>query len=149
LRTRSGNRMISKRGALRGVGRALRDGCLVGLLMDQGTTGRDRVFVDFFGHLAGSSVALALLAGRFRVPVHAVYAIRDPSGTGQTVHICEEIPVVRTGRKRQDIVQNTQTFQKVLEEIIRKHPEQWFWVHRRWKGSPTVSYEKKKKKKKA
>jgi KDO2-lipid IV(A) lauroyltransferase len=113
--------------------------------MDQGATGRDGVFVDFFGHLAGSSAALGLLAGRFEVPVHAVYAVRDRSGTGQTVHIGEKIPVVRTGRKRDDILKNTQRFQKVLEEIIREHPEQWFWMHRRWKKSPTVSYEKRRK----
>jgi KDO2-lipid IV(A) lauroyltransferase len=145
LRTRSGNRIILKKGALREVSRALRDRRFVGLLMDQGATGRDGVFVDFFGHLAGSSAALGLLASRFRVPVHPVYAIRDPSGPGQTVCIGEEIPVVRTGRKRDDMVENTQRFQKVLEEIIRKNPEQWFWMHRRWKGSPTVSYEDRKK----
>jgi KDO2-lipid IV(A) lauroyltransferase len=145
LRTRSGNRIILKKGALGGVSRALRDRYFVGLLMDQGATGRDGVFVDFFGHLAGSSAALGLLASRFRVPVHPVYAIRDPSGTGQTVCIGEEIPVARTGRKRDDIMENTQRFQKVLEEIIRKNPEQWFWMHRRWKKSPTVSYEKRKK----
>jgi KDO2-lipid IV(A) lauroyltransferase len=145
LRTRSGNQIIVKKGALRGVSRALRDRRFVGLLMDQGATGRDGVFVDFFGHLAGSSAALGLLASRFHVPVHAVYAIRDRSGAGQTVCIGEEIPIVRTGRKRQDILENTQRFQKVLEEVIRKNPEQWFWMHRRWKGSPTVSYEKRKK----
>ncbi len=145
LRTRSGNRMILKRGALRGVTRSLREGRFVGLLMDQGVTGREGVFVDFFGHPAGSSVALAFLAGRFQVPVHPVYTFRDPTGTGHTVHIGEAVPVVRTGRKKSDIVENTQRFQKVLEEIIRQHPEQWFWMHRRWKKSPTVSYEKRKK----
>jgi KDO2-lipid IV(A) lauroyltransferase len=113
--------------------------------MDQGTAGRDGVFVDFFGHLAGSSAALSLLAGRFQVPVVAVYAVRDRLGTGQTVYISEEIPVVRTRWKRDDILENTQRFQKALEEIIRKHPDQWFWMHRRWKKSPTVSYEKRKK----
>jgi Kdo2-lipid IVA lauroyltransferase/acyltransferase len=145
LRTRSGNRIILKRGALRGVHRALREGNLVGLLMDQGATGRDGVFVDFFGHLAGSSAALALLASRFRVPVHPVYIIRDPTGIGNTVHIGPEIPVLRTGRKRSDLRENTQRFQKTLEGIIREHPEQWFWMHRRWKGSPTVSYGRGKK----
>jgi len=102
LRTRSGNRIITKQGALRGIARALKDKRFVGLLMDQGATGRDGVFVDFFGHLAGSSAALGLLAGRFQVPVHAVYAVRDRSGTGQTVYIgqcCEglkQIPAAAT-----------------------------------------------------
>jgi KDO2-lipid IV(A) lauroyltransferase len=145
LRTRSGNQIITKQGALRGIARALKEKRFVGLLMDQGATGREGVFVDFFGHLAGSSAALGLLAGRFHVPVHAVYAVRDRSGPGQTVCVGEEIPVVRTGRKRDDILENTQRFQKALEEVIREHPEQWFWMHRRWKKSPTVSYEKRKK----
>jgi len=145
LRSRSGNRIIPKRGALRGVTRSLREGRFVGLLMDQGATGRDGVFVDFFGRPAGSSVALAFLAARFRLPVHPVYILRDPSGIGHTVHIGPEVPVVRTGRKKSDILENTQRFQKVLEGIIREHPEQWFWMHRRWKRSPTVSYEKRRK----
>lgn len=145
VRSRSGNRIIYKKGALRGVRQSLREGRFVGLLMDQGATGGDGVFVEFFGHAAGSSVALAFLAGRFQVPVHPVYILREPSGTGHTVHIGAEIPVVRTGRKKSDIVLNTQRFQKALEEIIRQHPEQWFWMHRRWKGSPTVAYEKRKR----
>ncbi len=145
LRCRSGNRMITKKGALRGVSRALREGHFVGLLMDQGATGRDGVFVDFFGHRAGSNVALAFLADRFDVPVHPVHIYRDASGTGHTVHIGTAVPVAKTGRKRLDILENTQRFQKALEEIIRRHPEQWFWMHRRWKGSPTVCYEKRKK----
>lgn len=145
MRGRSGNRIIYKRGALRAVRRSLQEGRFVGLLMDQGTTGEDGVFVDFFGHPAGSQVALAFLAGRFRVPVYPVYILRDPEGTGHTVHIGPEIPVVRTGRKKSDIVENTLRFQKALEEIIRRNPEQWFWMHRRWKGSPTVSYERKRR----
>ena len=144
LRRRSGNRVIPKKGALRGIRGALREGLFVGLLMDQGTTGRDAVFVDFFGHLAGSNVALAFLAGRFGVPIYPVHVIRDASGTGHNVHIGPEVPLVRTGRKKNDILENTQRIQKALEEIIRQHPEQWFWMHRRWKGSPTVSYAKRK-----
>jgi KDO2-lipid IV(A) lauroyltransferase len=146
LRSRSGNRIIPKRGALRGVYRSLREGYFVGMLMDQGTTGRDGVFVDFFGHPAGSSAALALLACRYGAPVHPVYIVREPSETSHTVHIGPEVPVVLTGPKRHDIRENTRRFQEALEEIVRKHPEQWFWMHRRWKGSPGVSYYKKTRK---
>ncbi len=145
LRCRSGNRLISKKGALRGISRALREGRFVGLLMDQGATGRDGVFVDFFGHQAGSNVALGFLANRFDVPVHPVHIVRDETGVGHTVHIGDAVPIARTGRKKLDILENTQRFQKALEEIIRQHPEQWFWMHRRWKGSSTVSYEKREK----
>jgi len=124
LRTRSGNRIIPKKRALVGVSRSLREGYFIGMLMDQAAMGRDGVLVDFFGHPARSSVSLALLAYRLRVPVHPVYIIRDPSGTGHTVHIGVEVPIVRTGRKRLDILENTQRFQKVLEVIVRNNPEQ-------------------------
>lgn len=140
LRTRSGNRVIDKRGALRGVIRALRDGCHVGLLMDQRVAGPGGLFVDFFHHLAGSSMAAALLAVRYGVPVVPVYAIRDPSGMTHRICVGPEVPMQRTGRKGRDLMVNTQRIQKVLEEIIRQHPDQWFWMHRRWRNSPTVSY---------
>ncbi len=140
LRTRTGNRMIEKKGALRGVRRALSEGYLVGLLMDQRVTGREGVFVDFFGHPAGSSAALALLAGRFQVPVHPVYTVRGPTDLEHTIYIGPEIRMAQTGRRRVDIVENTQRIQKALEEIVRRHPDQWFWMHRRWRKSPTAGY---------
>ncbi|MEW6443366.1 MAG: lysophospholipid acyltransferase family protein [bacterium] len=151
IRHRSGNRIIPKRGALRQILRSLRQGYGVGLLMDQRVTGNEGVFVDFFGHQAGSSAALALLACRSGAPVLPVYMLRDPSGVGHQLHIEPEVPVVRTGRNDLDILENTQRLQKVLERVVREHPDQWFWMHRRWKGSPTVSYSgaasRKKKKK--
>ncbi len=140
LRGRSGNRLINKRGALRQVVRSLRQGYGVGMLMDQGSTGRDSVFVDFFSHPAGSSVALAYIAMRTGSPVMPVYSLRDSTDTTYT--ICAEplVPMQNTGRKLHDLYVNTQRCQKVLEGIIRKNPEQWFWMHRRWKGSPSVHY---------
>jgi len=147
IRSRSGNRVIRKRGALRQVLRSLRQGYGVGLLMDQRVTGREGVFVDFFRHQAGSSAALALLACRSGAPVLPVYILREPSGIEHRMCIEPEIPVIRTGQLDQDIRQNTQRFQEVLEGIVRKHPDQWFWMHRRWKGSPTVQYSSQRKKK--
>jgi KDO2-lipid IV(A) lauroyltransferase len=148
LRSRSGNRIISKRGALRAVYGALRDGCGVGMLMDQKVTGRAGVFVEFFNHLAGSSGAMAALACRYGAPVVPAYTVRNPSGIGHTIVVEPEVPVVRSGRKDVDIRINTQRFQKILERIVCKHPDQWFWMHRRWNRSPTVTYASKKKRKK-
>lgn len=140
VRGRSGNRMINKRGALRQVVRYLREGYAVGLLMDQSDTGKTGVFVDLFSHPAGSSVAIAYLAVRSGAPVMPIYIVRDPSDRTYTVYSEPAIPMRVTGKRDADILENTQRCQKVLEAIMRRNPEQYFWMHRRWKGSPTVSY---------
>jgi KDO2-lipid IV(A) lauroyltransferase len=138
LRMRAGNRIISKRGALRGIYTALRRGETVGLLMDQAVTGHDGVFVDFFGHSAGSSIAMAVFACRYGVPVLPVYIVREEGDISHRVVIESPVSVTLSGNKQQDILENTQRFQHVLEDIIRRHPEQWFWMHRRWKKSPSL-----------
>jgi len=143
IRSRSGNRVIPKRGALLQVLRLLRKGWAVGFLMDQRVTGREGVFVDFFSRPAGSSAALALLACRYGAPVLPVYVVREPSGVRHRLCIEPRIPVVRTGDLKRDVVENTQRFQKVLERIVREHPDQWFWLHRRWRGSPGVAYDER------
>ncbi len=144
IRVRSGNRIIQKRGALRKVLRSLREGYAVGMLMDQRVLGTDGLWVDFFFHPAGTSAAIAYLAVRTGAPVVPIYAVRDPSGTTYTVITEPEVPVSRTGRTEFDVLETTRRCQKKLEEIIRRHPDQWFWMHRRWKGSPGVLYQKKK-----
>ena len=143
VRGRSGNRMINKRGALRQVVRHLREGCAVGLLMDQNTMGPDSLFVDFFSTPTGSSAAISYLAVRSGARILPVYSVRDAAGTGHTICAEAPVPLQRTGRKNEDVLENTRRCQQVLEGIIRKHPDQWFWMHRRWKGSPAVKYEGK------
>jgi Kdo2-lipid IVA lauroyltransferase/acyltransferase len=142
IRTRSGNRLIRKRGALRPVLRSLREGYAVGMLMDQKVLGSQGVWVDFFFHPAGTSAAIAYLAVRTGAPVVPIYAVRDPSGGTHTVYTEPEVPVSRTGRVDLDVLETTRRCQKRLESIIRKHPDQWFWMHRRWRGSPRVRYER-------
>ncbi len=142
VRARSGNRIISKHGALRPVLRSLREGYAVGMLMDQSTVFTDAVFVEFFSHQAGSYAAMAHIALRTGVPVVPIYTLRDPSGVTHTVHTEPAVPPCVTGRKEHDVYTTTQQYQQVLERVIRRNPEQWFWMHRRWKGSPTVSYER-------
>jgi len=142
IRTRSGNRIIRKRGALRPILRALREGHAVGMLMDQRVLGSDGVWVDFFSHPAGSSAAIAYLAVRTGTPILPVYAVRNPSGDTHTVHTEPEVPVSRTGRTDVDVLETTRRCQQKLEEIIRRHPDQWFWMHRRWGGGPRVRYDR-------
>ncbi len=138
LRIRAGNRVIAKRGASKGVYAALKRGEVVGLLMDQAVTGRDGVFVDFFGTLAGTSKGMAVLACRLDVPVLPAYTIRQDDGVSHRVVIEPPVPITVTGNWEHDIRENTQRFQKVLEHIVRRDPSQWFWMHRRWKRSPSL-----------
>ncbi len=140
LRTRGGNRVILKHGALLSVYRALRQKYDVGLLMDQRVSvkGSGGINVDFFNHKTGSSIALALLASRSGSSVVPIYMHREPDGIRHILCIEAEVPILPDGKKKENIVENTQRIQTALENIIRKHPEQWFWMHRRWKKSPTA-----------
>ncbi len=140
LRTRSGNKVIAKHGALLGVYRSLRQQYDVGLLMDQRVSIKNpgAIYVDFFNHKTGSSIALALLAARSGSPVVPIYMLREADGIRHTMCIEPEIPIFTGGSKEKNIKENTQRVQRALENIIREHPEQWFWMHRRWKRSPTA-----------
>jgi KDO2-lipid IV(A) lauroyltransferase len=133
-RERSGLRAISKRDAVQGVRAALARGECIGILLDQ-DAGRDGVFVPFLGHLASTSRALAILAIKTRAPVVPAFIHRLPDGGHQLV-LDPEIPLAITGDLDHDIQVNTARFTEAIERHVRAHPEQWFWVHRRWKSRP-------------
>jgi KDO2-lipid IV(A) lauroyltransferase len=116
------------------VVRAIRTkGTVLGLLSDQ-NGGWDGIFVDFFGHQASSVKGPAYLAIRYGVPVVPMFALWD--GDYYRMEILPEVEVVRTGDEEADVHENTQRFQKVLEGMVRKYPDQWLWAHRRWKTRP-------------
>jgi len=127
----SGNRAIPKKDAARGILRALAAGEAVGVLIDQNTTADQGVFIDFFGvkACAGSAfVKLAHHSGAAVVPGYALWSDKE----GRYVLYFEPV-VAMTG----DIQQDTQNVHARLEAAIRKHPEQWLWIHRRWKTRPS------------
>jgi KDO2-lipid IV(A) lauroyltransferase len=133
-RERSGLRVIGKREAVRGVRAALARGECVGILLDQ-DAGRAGVFVPFLGHPASTSRSLAVLALKTRAPVVPAFLHRLPDG-GHELILEPAIPLVTSGDLEADIAANTARFTAVLERHIRLRPEQWFWVHRRWKTRP-------------
>jgi KDO2-lipid IV(A) lauroyltransferase len=92
------------------------------------------VFADFFGRRACTNSGMALLALKTGAAVVPVFLARQ--GSGFVAEFGEELLLVRTGDKRKDIETNTQKYNHVLESIIRRYPEQWFWVHQRWKTKP-------------
>lgn len=134
LRSRYGATMIPKAHSMRRVLKSLRRRELVGVLLDQNVDWYDGVFVDFFGHPACTNKGLALLAMKTGAPVVPGFLMRE----GRTFRAVfrPEIPLIRTGDRTKDIETNTQRYNDALEALIREYPDQWFWVHRRWKGKP-------------
>lgn len=135
IRTAGGNRVIPKRHAFRHLVETLRRGGTVAMLLDQNVAREQGVFVDFFGTLACTTTAATLAARRTGAALVPVVCPRRAPGCF-TVRIGKEIPVAATGDRRRDILATTAEATAVLEAFIREHPEQWFWVHRRWKTRP-------------
>jgi len=126
----SGNRLILKRDAARLVIKALKNNEAVGVLIDQNTTAAEGVFIDFFGRraCAGSAfVKLALHSGATVVPGFALWNALERRYVLRFYK-----PVELTG----DIAQDTQQIHTLIESVIREYPEQWMWIHRRWKTRP-------------
>lgn len=135
-RTLAGNRIIEKRDFLRGVLEALKKNEAVGILIDQNSSPQEGVFVDFFRVPACTATGLAKIALRTHAAVVPAFAFWDAQQGRYRLRFDPPLELVRTGDPEQDIVANTQLFMRVLEDHIRRHPDQWLWIHRRWKTRP-------------
>jgi Kdo2-lipid IVA lauroyltransferase/acyltransferase len=131
FRRRSGVELIAKRRALRDIVEALRRGRVVGILLDQNASRAEGVFVPFFGIPASTSKALAVISLRTGAPVIPVFIRRLADGRHR-VEVEPPIPVPTSG----DVAGYTTTFTRTIEAAIRRAPEQWFWMHDRWKTRP-------------
>jgi Kdo2-lipid IVA lauroyltransferase/acyltransferase len=138
VRTMYGNTMINKQKGMRGVLRTLSEGKAVGMLLDQNVTRSEGVFVDFFGRPACTNKGLALIAMKTGVPVVPAFIRRTGLDTHE-IEVGDEVPVVDTGDKEADIVANTQAYTAVIEDFVRRYPDQWFWMHNRWKTRPVAN----------
>jgi KDO2-lipid IV(A) lauroyltransferase len=133
IRQRTGNTVIYRKGAIRRVMRFLQDGHGVAVLIDQHIQPRDAIYVDFFQHPAATTAAVAALALRTGAPVVPVFAL--PLGGGRYRMIYEP-PVEPPDADTDDAVrQYTQRCTDVLEMYVRRHPELWLWMHRRWRDT--------------
>jgi len=132
LRRRSGMKIVMKRGALRTMVRALKDGAALAFIMDQ-NAGRHGVLVDFFDRQVSAHPSAAGMALKFGVPVVAAYSYRVGAGFNYRIHIEPIVEMVRTGDADRDLQENTQRIISILEGFVRAHPEQWLWSHRRWR----------------
>jgi Kdo2-lipid IVA lauroyltransferase/acyltransferase len=135
-RTMYGNKTVGKDDFVRGLLAAMKAGEVVGILMDTNMTPPQGVFVDFFGIPACTASGLARIALRTDAAVVPGFTIWDESLGKYRLRFDPAVDLVRTGDLEADIVANTQKFTSVIEEYVRKYPEQWLWVHRRWKTRP-------------
>jgi KDO2-lipid IV(A) lauroyltransferase len=135
-RTMHGNSMVDKDDFVRGLLSAMKAGETVGILMDTNMTPPQGVFVDFFGIPACTASGLARIALRTDAAVVPGFTIWDPALRKYRLRFDPAINLVRTGDDDADAVANTALFTKVIEEYVRRYPDQWLWVHRRWKTRP-------------
>lgn len=135
VRTKSGNELIPKGGSGKQIIELLKQNQIIGILSDQNVDLLEGVFVDFFGRPACTGKGLAVMAMRTGAPVIALFPARQKSGRYKAI-VKPAVKAVNTGDYDADILANTQRFTKVIEDIVREYPEQWFWFHQRWKTKP-------------
>ena len=135
-RSLSGNKPIFKNESARAMLRTLKAAGTIGILADQNTMRDEGIFVDFFGVPACTTTGIARVALHTAAAVVPGYAVWDESLQKYRLRFEPPLNLVRTGDLERDVLENTQRFAKVIEEIIRKYPDQWVWVHARWKTRP-------------
>jgi KDO2-lipid IV(A) lauroyltransferase len=135
-RSLGGNQPIFKNESARSMLKVLKDAGTVGILADQNTMPQEGVFVDFFGTPACTTTGLARVALHTGAAVVPGYAYWDDGIKKYRLRFEPPVELTRTGDTERDIFENTQKFTSVIEAIIRKHPDQWVWVHGRWNTRP-------------
>ncbi len=129
-RALSGNSILSKRDLARPILRALQANQAVGILIDQNAAASEGIFVEFFGIPACASAAFVKLAARSGAAVIPGFALWSPEERRHVLRFYPPVPIT------DDAARDTQAVQSQLESVIRAHPDQWLWVHRRWKTRP-------------
>ncbi len=132
----SGNAPIDKNQSARAVLKILYDGGTVGILADQNTSLEEGIFVDFFGIPACTTTGLARLALHTDAAVVPSYIYWDAEMRKYRLRFEPAIELVRTGDDAANVRENTARFTRVIENYARRHPDQWLWVHKRWKTRP-------------
>ncbi|MBF0120885.1 MAG: lysophospholipid acyltransferase family protein [Desulfobacterales bacterium] len=132
IRTRTGNIVVDKNKSADKVASLLRENKIIGILMDQHAAPYEGVYVPFFGKIDCSNKGVALFAMRYGAIILPAFNIRQEDGRYKVI-FDQPIEVARTGDLSKDLVENTANFNKIIEKYIRMAPDNWFWVHRRWK----------------
>ncbi len=136
IRCLHGNRVLHKDDFARGLLTAMRSGDTVGILMDTNMTPPQGVFVDFFGRRACTAAGLARVALKTGAAVLPGFMLWEPRERRYVLHFGPELHFEKTGDHEADILAATQQCNDSLESWIRRYPDQWLWIHRRWKTRP-------------
>jgi Kdo2-lipid IVA lauroyltransferase/acyltransferase len=132
----SGNRPIDKNKSARAILKVLGEGGTVGILSDHNTSLDEGVFVDFFGVPACTTSGLARIALRTDAAVVPGFLSWDESRRKYRLWFQPAVELARTADEEADVRENTQRFTRVIEDFVRAHPDQWLWMHKRWKTRP-------------
>jgi Kdo2-lipid IVA lauroyltransferase/acyltransferase len=136
IRTLHGNRVLPKDDFARGILKELHRGGTVGILMDTNMTPPQGVFVPFFGMDACTASGLARVAAHSGAAVLPGFLLWEPAESRYVLHFGQALDLETGGEAESNAIANTALFTAVLEQWIRRYPEQWLWVHRRWKTRP-------------
>jgi len=136
VRCQHGNRVLHKDDFARGLLSAMRNGETVGILMDTNMTPPQGVFVPFFGVEACTASGLARVALRTDATALPGFMVWEEAEKKYVLRFGAPIELERTGDEEADIVNNTARFTLAIEEAVRRYPDQWLWLHRRWKTRP-------------
>ena len=136
IRCLHGNRVLHKDDFGRGLLTAMRAGQTVGILMDTNMTPPQGEFVKFFGRPACTATGLAHVARKTGAAVLPGFMLWEPAERKYVLHFGEEIEIPHTGDAQADILAGTQLCTAAIEGWIRRYPDQWLWIHRRWKTRP-------------
>ncbi len=135
-RERCGVEILRKHSAARAVLKALRTGDMVGVPFDQNAKRSEAVWVPFFGEPAATTSGLARMVAMSGAPVIPAFIVREKDGRHHRIEIQDEIPIQRTDDAEADVLENTARFVKVIENMVRRYPEQFLWTHRRYRTRP-------------
>ena len=136
IRERAGVEILRKHSAARALLKALRRGETVGIPFDQNAKRSEAIFVPFFGEPAATTSGLARIVAISGAPVVPAFIVREPNQRTLRIEIHDEVPIQRSGDHEADIEENTRRFVKVIEDVVRRYPEQFLWTHRRYRTRP-------------
>ncbi len=136
IRTASGNKTLDKNRSIRTVLTVLRRGECVGILADLNMVRNQGIFCDFLGIQACTTPMPAMLALRGDAAVIPAFLVWQPEKGRYRLLFRPAVEIVRTGDTQADVAVNTERFMKAIGDVVREHPEQWLWIHRRWKTRP-------------
>lgn len=131
--------MLNKKGAMKGMINALKNGRILGLLVDQNTRNKDGILINFFGKLARHTPSASLLARRFNAKIIPVFITTDDYEKYK-ITFYEPLNCPKTKNSEEDIKKCTQAQADITEKVIREKPDEWFWFHKRWKNQYEYIY---------